>query len=82
MSTRPQNSNRSLAYIQALQVDYTIGKEILDDPYHVLVIRSLLTRNLAAKFPDLKDEITTAFQDLVPPAEGEFFIKNYSWYAF
>ena len=33
--------------------------------YHVTIVRSQLTRNLAKVFPELNDEVEAAFEDLV-----------------
>ncbi|KDR68413.1 hypothetical protein GALMADRAFT_78764 [Galerina marginata CBS 339.88] len=45
------------AVAELFQTDYMIGRQIRRDPYHVNVVRSALTRNLAIRFPDIKDEI-------------------------
>ncbi|RDB20446.1 hypothetical protein Hypma_012419 [Hypsizygus marmoreus] len=57
------------AVADALQVDYTIGSEIHHEPYHVSSVRSPLTRNLAVRFPDVQDEIMTAFAEYIPLSE-------------
>jgi hypothetical protein len=36
-----------------------------DNPYHVHTIRTSLTRNLHACFPDVRDEIVCAFNDVL-----------------
>ena len=41
---------------------YTLGQDILDDAYHVGVIRHILPRNLAACFPDIFDELQQSFE--------------------
>lgn len=41
----------------------TLGHEIFSDPYHIPVIRSALTKNLASRFPDIHDEIVQSFHD-------------------
>lgn len=41
------------------------------DPYHVRFVQVLLTRALGVRIPDMHDEITTAFAELVPPTKGE-----------
>ena len=35
------------------------------NPYHVPVIRHALTRNTSAWFPDLRDELVVAFDDVL-----------------
>ncbi|KAF8149663.1 cytochrome P450 [Mycena galopus ATCC 62051] len=42
-----------------------IGPALADNHYHVHTIRTSLTRNLHACFPDVKDEIVDAFGDVV-----------------
>ncbi|KAJ7774437.1 cytochrome P450 [Mycena olivaceomarginata] len=41
------------------------------DPYHHHAIRTTLTRNLHACFPDVKDEIVCAFNDVLRPRGSE-----------
>ncbi|KZT08258.1 cytochrome P450 [Laetiporus sulphureus 93-53] len=54
------------AIVDTLAVDYTLGPNIQRNTYHVPIIRSQLTRNLASLFPDLRDEIVAAFEDEIP----------------
>ncbi|EGN93528.1 hypothetical protein SERLA73DRAFT_97436 [Serpula lacrymans var. lacrymans S7.3] len=46
-----------------LKLKYTLGHEIMDNPYHIPIILTQLTRNLAARFPDILDEIKASFDD-------------------
>ncbi|KAF8665785.1 hypothetical protein AX16_000232 [Volvariella volvacea WC 439] len=57
------------AVADSLQIDYTLGPEIHHDPYHTASVRTPLTRNLAARFGDVQDEIAAAFTELVPPTD-------------
>lgn len=57
------------AVVETLQVHYTMGSPIHDDPYHIEVVRGPLTRNIAAKFDDVRDEIVTAFDEQIPPTK-------------
>lgn len=57
--------------IQGIQTDFTIGEAISTNPYHVPIIRSQLTRNLSVLFRDIRDELTTAFNDIIPPINGK-----------
>ncbi|KAJ7143757.1 cytochrome P450 [Mycena epipterygia] len=50
----------------SLAVKYTLGDGFVTNPYHVRVIQSSLTRSIEARFADMKDEITTAFQEEIP----------------
>ncbi|CAL1702998.1 unnamed protein product [Somion occarium] len=51
---------------ESLQVDYTLGPAIHHNGYHIGIVRSNLTRNLAALFPDVRDEIVAAFTEAIP----------------
>ncbi|KAJ3478574.1 hypothetical protein NLI96_g9659 [Meripilus lineatus] len=57
------------AAIDGLQTDYTMGTAISNNPYHVPIIRSQLTRNLSTLFSDIRDELSTAFKDFIPPTD-------------
>ncbi|KAG6887831.1 hypothetical protein C0995_012331 [Termitomyces sp. Mi166 len=57
------------AAIDAFQIMYTMGSEVLQSSYHVDVVRSPLTHNLVARFPDVQDEIRSAFDDYIPQTE-------------
>ncbi|KAI6013599.1 hypothetical protein BKA83DRAFT_4006153, partial [Pisolithus microcarpus] len=50
---------------QSAKVDYLIGPEINSNPYHISVARIHLTRNLGLYYPDIKDEVHTAFEELL-----------------
>ncbi|KAK0244007.1 cytochrome P450 [Armillaria nabsnona] len=54
----------------SLQTSYTLGRGIHLDPYHIDVVRGALTRNIAACFPDVRDEIETSFKEEIPETEG------------
>ena len=53
---------------QVLQLRHTLGPGV-DDQFHVAVVRDKLTRNLAALYPDVLDEITVAFNEYIPAKE-------------
>lgn len=38
----------------------------MEDTSHIDVVRSHLTRNIAALFPDVQDEIAAAFPEYIP----------------
>ncbi len=59
-----------MQHMQQLQTDYTVSRSISADPYHVEVIRGAFTRNIAACFADVQDEIRAAFSDHIPMTEG------------
>jgi len=47
-----------------------MGERISTDAYHVATIRTPLTRNIAARFSDIRDEIVAAFDDIIPAKEN------------
>ncbi|EPQ50638.1 cytochrome P450 [Gloeophyllum trabeum ATCC 11539] len=49
-----------------LQINYTLGRNIHENGYHIPIVRSQLTRSLTPLFPDVRDEIVAAFSDVVP----------------
>ena len=56
-------------------MQYTLGEDLLENPWQIDVIQGKLTRNLDAIIPDLADELQVALQDVVPSkGEGEFCI--------
>ena len=42
-----------------------MGPEVLHNPYHVPIVRAKLTRNIGALYPEIIDEISTAFTDVL-----------------
>ncbi|KAF8844225.1 cytochrome P450 [Paxillus ammoniavirescens] len=60
-------SDDELSFMEAtndnLNTEYTLGHDVHHNPYHVATIRSQLTRNLGILFPDIRDEIVTAFEE-------------------
>ncbi|KAE9393366.1 cytochrome P450 [Gymnopus androsaceus JB14] len=63
-------SDMDLSFVEALresmQSDYTLGAAPAQDPYHIAVVRTPLTRNLGARFDDIREEIVLAMQDQIP----------------
>ncbi|KAF5365278.1 hypothetical protein D9758_005353 [Tetrapyrgos nigripes] len=57
------------AILENLQTDYTMGKQLRTHPYHVDVVRNALTRNIAARLEDVKQEIVDSFEDELPAKE-------------
>ncbi|KAH8832229.1 cytochrome P450 [Flagelloscypha sp. PMI_526] len=43
--------------------DYTFGECVRTDTYHSTVLKGVMTRQLAVKFPEMYDEISQAFHD-------------------
>jgi hypothetical protein len=52
-----------------MHMDVTIGPEI-KTPFHINVIRNPFTQNIQPKFPDIQDEISTAFADYIHTGKG------------
>ncbi|KAF9237102.1 cytochrome P450 [Melanogaster broomeanus] len=56
-----------LSFLEAtndsMKVEYTLGHNIHHNPYHIPIIRSQLTRNLGVLYPDIRDELVTAFEE-------------------
>ncbi|GJE99516.1 cytochrome P450 [Phanerochaete sordida] len=48
---------------------YIFGNGMVEDPWHVPIIRDKLTKHLSAAFPDIYDEIDTSFKELMPKCE-------------
>jgi hypothetical protein len=59
------DSNSSLRY-QFLQSKYTFRYLNMDDSYQRNVVRSKLTRNIAATFDPVHDELVGALRDFIP----------------
>ncbi|CDO73437.1 hypothetical protein BN946_scf185013.g72 [Trametes cinnabarina] len=62
--------------LQLLQPNYTLGNDILENTYHVDVIREKLTRGIPAILPDVIDELTTAVHEYIPALENEWLKVN------
>ncbi|KAF8351221.1 cytochrome P450 [Amanita rubescens] len=60
------------AVADTLHTDITLGPEIHANPFHVDIIKTTLTRNIGAAFPDIYDEIITAFAEYIPTKEHEW----------
>ncbi|KAF9559724.1 cytochrome P450 [Agrocybe pediades] len=60
------------AVAEGIQTDYTMGENIRTDCYHTATVRSPLTRNIAARFSDIRDEIIASFSEIIPAKENEW----------
>ncbi|KAF8574245.1 cytochrome P450 [Ramaria rubella] len=49
-----------------LATEYTMGRDVTSDPYHVEVTRTHLTRNLAQLYPAMREELVPAFEENIP----------------
>ncbi|KAJ7839328.1 cytochrome P450 [Mycena olivaceomarginata] len=50
---------------ETVQAKYTMGRDLTDKPYHLNAVRTSLTRNLHVCFPDVRDEIVCASDDVL-----------------
>ncbi|TFK34046.1 cytochrome P450 [Crucibulum laeve] len=55
-----------IATDEILQIQYTLGDRISDNPYHIPIVRSQLTRNLGKLVPELQNEVVVAFNETMP----------------
>ncbi|KAJ7067797.1 cytochrome P450 [Mycena amicta] len=51
------------AFNEILQTNMTMGPNILANPYHISVTRVGMTKNLDARFDEVRDEIRATFED-------------------
>ncbi|KAL0574356.1 hypothetical protein V5O48_007598 [Marasmius crinis-equi] len=54
------------AFQDILHSEMMFGKQTRRDPYHVDVIKNILTRSIAPKFDDMYEELATAFDEEIP----------------
>ena len=51
-----------------------MGPELFHNPYHNEIVRSHLTRNLGTLYPEIRDEICLAFDEVLDLRDnGEFY---------
>jgi hypothetical protein len=50
---------------QILEAKHTLGHDTHYNPYHIAILRSRINRNLGAIYADIKDEIVTAFDEIL-----------------
>ncbi|TFY79745.1 hypothetical protein EWM64_g4272 [Hericium alpestre] len=62
----------------SFQTKYTIGMELTNNPFHIPVVRSRLTRNLTAVFPQIRDELVAGSLDLIPAKENGMLLVSLS----
>ncbi|KAI5993498.1 cytochrome P450 [Pisolithus albus] len=48
-----------------IKIDYLIGPAISADPYHIPLARIRLSRKLGLYYPDMKDEVYNAFEEVL-----------------
>ncbi|KAI9465132.1 cytochrome P450 [Lactarius psammicola] len=57
-----------------LQFEYTMDLLNLDDQYHVDIVRSKLTRNIAVTFKEVRDELIRSLETSIP-VHGDDWVK-------
>ncbi|KDR68414.1 hypothetical protein GALMADRAFT_1044748 [Galerina marginata CBS 339.88] len=57
---------------ETVQTDFNFGRQVRLDTYHIGIVRTPLTRNLAIRFEHIKDEIFCAFNDLIPAVNNDW----------
>jgi hypothetical protein len=62
-----------------MQTDWTVGPEVAANPYHVLAIRGSLTRNLVRCFPQVRDEIVNAFDEVLALKDNGAWIADFHY---
>lgn len=53
-----------------------MGKQVVDNQYHVSVVRGPLTRNMVARFDDIYEEAVLALPDLISPSKGMCYLMR------
>ncbi|TFK91861.1 cytochrome P450 [Polyporus arcularius HHB13444] len=61
---------------EILQTRYTWDRELVDDPYHLDVIKDQLVRTPAAALPDVFDELGSAIPEYIPARDDEWVQIN------
>ncbi|KAG9310148.1 cytochrome P450 [Chiua virens] len=57
---------------EAIKTEYTLGPSIYHNPYHVEAVRSRLTRSLGTLYPEIRDEISVAFEEVLDLRDNEW----------
>ncbi|KAF8735505.1 hypothetical protein AX14_001941 [Amanita brunnescens Koide BX004] len=60
------------AIAETIHTDVLLGAETHYDTFHLEIIKSHLTRNIASRFPDIQDEIAAAFPEYIPTKGNEW----------
>ncbi|PPQ96349.1 hypothetical protein CVT26_005033 [Gymnopilus dilepis] len=51
---------------------YTLGPRILENPFHIEVIRKALTRNIGSRYQDIYDEVVRAYTEAIPQCTDDW----------
>ena len=63
-----------LTMAQMIRTEYNLHKGLVQDAYHVDVMRKNMTEKLSSLLPDIVDEITDAFEGLTDIKNGELLV--------
>ncbi|KAF8547708.1 cytochrome P450 [Imleria badia] len=65
-----------LSFLEAtnedLNTEFTMGSEVHYDPYHIPVIRSQLPRKIGVLYPEMREEIIVAFDEILDLDDNEW----------
>ncbi|KAI0741599.1 cytochrome P450 [Daedaleopsis nitida] len=77
LSKRPDDE---LSFVEGveefIQTQFTLGRETLDDPYHIDIIKDKLMRSLVAVVPDVIDELSVAVPEHIPVQGDDWVTIN------
>lgn len=62
-------------YNQSFQLDHTLDFFEKEDAYETRVVRSRLTRNIAATFDRIEDELDAALREYIPTSNDAEWVK-------
>jgi hypothetical protein len=65
--------------LKQILAPFTMGRSIQKNSYHQATIRTSLTRNLHRCFPDVRDEIVCAFDDVLSLQGTGAAIHLHTW---
>jgi len=63
---RKTTSPCSQGLLQFIQPEHTLSVLNMDDDYQTEVVRSKLTRNIAVTFKEVREELISTMDDLIP----------------
>ena len=62
---------RLLTDTKDLQSDYTLGRNIRENPYHLQIVRLQFTQALPLLVSEVYDEVVMACNEFIPITEGK-----------
>jgi hypothetical protein len=63
-------------------MEYTLGEELVHNTYQILSIRGGLTRSLDRCFPEVRDEIEHAFEDVLALKGNGQYLSHFIFSCF